>query len=427
MKITAIGGYNAVGGNMTSVEVNNETIAIDCGIRLDTLQMYDSNTQRLRKYTPENLIEKRIIPDYRMLPKNLKAWVISHGHLDHTGALPIIKPRQPIYSLPYTVDLGRKEFPTGNFREKYYREEFPLTKEISGEFVEITHSIPYSSVVILHTPQGKVAYASDFRLDNYSQIAKTDYKRLRELGKEGLKALIVESVRAGKLGRTSSEKTVRANLRNILELVDDELIIATTFSSHTERVQSFLEEAKRLDRKVLMLGRSLHAHSQIARKFGLLYPREDTKIVASGKAINTALKEIRKSRQEYFLIVTGHQGEPESVLSRMSNGIFSFEFHPGDTVIFGACPIPTPLTQATRYSLETKLKFFRAKLFQTHAHGHASKEDHRYLLNLLQPEHIIPCHGDSEMRSDYVDLGMDEGYELNRDIHLLSNGLSVEI
>lgn len=344
------------------------------------------------------------------------------------GALLIIKPKKPLYSLPYTAEIAKKEFPEGNYKRRDYKEKFPITDKISAEFVEITHSIPYSSLVILHTPEGKVVYASDFRLDNYSQIAKTDYKRLRELGEEGVKALIVESLRAGRIGRTSSEKTVKDDLRNILQLTEDELIVATSFSSHIERVQSFLEEAQRLGRKVMLLGRSLYHNVKIAQKFGLLYPPKNSKILANGKAINKKLKGIKKKdRKDYFLIVTGHQGEPDSVLSRMCDGKFDFHFHKGDSVIFGASTIPTPLTQATRYAIETKLKFSQTKIFQTHAHGHASKEDHRHILNLLKPQHVIPCHGTPDMRGDYVSLGTEEGYELNKDIHMLSNGLSVEI
>jgi ribonuclease J len=429
MKIIAVGGYNAVGGNMTGVELNGERIAIDSGIRLDTLQMYDSDTQRLRKFDRENLIKKRIIPNFHIIDnKNLRGIIISHGHLDHIGALSIIKPRVPLYTLPYNAELGRKEFPEGKFQLRNYREEFSLSKEISAEFIEITHSIPYTSLVILHTPEGNIAYASDFRLDNYSQIAKTDYGRLKELDKEGgVKAIIIESLRVGKLGKTPSEKTVKDKLKNLLEFVDSGLIIATTFSSHIERIQYFLDEAKRLNRKVLMLGRSLHFHTKIGEKFGLLSLSEDTKVFANAKGINNALKEIKKRREEYFLIVTGHQGEPDSVLSRMSNGKFDFSFQKGDAVIFGASTIPTPINIATRYAIETKLKFNKVKIFEAHAHGHASKEDHRYLLNLLKPEHIIPCHGTPEMISDYVDLGIEEGYELNKNIHMLSDGLSVEI
>lgn len=427
MKITAIGGYNAVGSNMTGIEVNNEIIAIDCGIRLDTLQMYDSDTQRLRKFDKDDLIQKRIIPNFHFLDeRKLKAEIISHGHLDHLGALGIIKPKIPIYTLPYTSEICTKEFPNGNFKLRNYNEEFSLTDKISAEFVEVTHSIPYTSIVILHTLEGKIAYASDFRLDNYSQIAKTDYKRLRELGNEGIKVMIVESLRAGEIGKTPSEKTVKEKLKNLLEFIDNGLIIATTFSSHIERIEYFLEEAERIGRRILVLGRSLHTHVRIAEKFGLLHLPKDAIVLANSKGINNALKGI-KNREDYFLIVTGHQGEPDSVLSRMSNGKFNFEFKKGDAVIFGASTIPTPINESTKYAIETKLKFSRVKIFEAHAHGHASKEDHRYLLNLLKPEHIIPCHGDAKMKSGYVSLGEEEDYELNKNIHMLSDGLSVKL
>ena len=425
MKITAVGGYNAVGGNMTSVEAAGEQITIDCGIRLDTLQMYDSDTQRLRQFDKEDLIKKRIIPNFNLV-QNQKAILLSHGHLDHVGALSIIKPKVPIYGLPFAVDIGMNEYPQGKFQLKGYNEEFSLTNRISAEFVEVTHSIPYASIVVLHTPEGKVAYASDFRLDNYSQIASTDYKRLRELGNEGIKVLVIESLRVGKIGKTPSEKTVKDQLTNLLEFIDSGLIMASTFSTHIERIQHFLEGAEKIGRRVMILGRSLNTQVGIAQKYGLLKLPEDTKIFANAKGINKALKNMG-DRRDYFLIVTGHQGEPDSVLTRMSNGVFDFEFQPRDSMIFGAAVIPTLTNQASRYVIETKLNFRKVKTFQVHAHGHACKEDHRYLINLLKPEHIIPCHGTSEMKSNYIELGIEEGYDLNRNFHLLSDGLNVKL
>ncbi|MEM2918507.1 MAG: MBL fold metallo-hydrolase RNA specificity domain-containing protein [Candidatus Altiarchaeota archaeon] len=424
--IKAIGGYNAVGGNMTSIEVDNEEIVIDCGIRLDTLQMYDSDTQRLRKFNKEDLIKKRIIPNFHLLRRE-KAIILSHGHLDHVGALSIIKPKVPIYGLPFAVDIASNEYPEGKFQLKGYNEEFTLTNKVSAEFVEVTHSIPYASIVILNTPEGKIAYASDYRFDNHSQIASTDYRRLKELGNEGIKALIVESLRVGKIGKTPSERTVKYQLEDLFEFIDSGLVIASTFSTHIERIQHFIDCSEKKGRKVLILGRSLNSQVRIADKYGLIKLPDDVKILANAKGINRVLKNLANSRDEYFLIVTGHQGEPDSVLSRMSNGVFDFEFRKGDVMIFGAEVIPTPTNQATRYAIETKLNFRKVKIFQVHAHGHACKEDHRHLLKLLNPEHIIPCHGTAQMKSDYVELGIEEGYELNKNLHLLSDGVSLKI
>ncbi|HDH41388.1 MAG TPA: MBL fold metallo-hydrolase, partial [Candidatus Altiarchaeales archaeon] len=256
MKITAVGGYKAVGRNMTGVSIGEETIAIDNGIRLDTLQMYDREIESLKKWNLEDLVRMDIIPEIERL-KGVTAQVISHGHLDHIGALPINKPRVPIISTHYTTEIGRREYREGDFYSIDYNDEFEISKKISVELVEITHSIPYSSLVVLHTPEGDVVYASDFRFDNHSTIARPDYKRLRELGRGNVKVLIVESTRSHENGKTPSEAIVREKLKDVMEFIDNGLIIATTFSTHIERIQSTLTEAEKLDRSPLILGKSL--------------------------------------------------------------------------------------------------------------------------------------------------------------------------
>ncbi len=426
MKITAVSGYKAVGRNMTGVSVGNETIAIDNGIRLDTLQMYDKEIQLLKNRDANDLIRKDIIPEIGRL-KNVTAQVISHGHLDHIGALPITKPEVPIISTPYTTEIGRKEYKEGNFYSIDYGEVFEISKKISVELVEVNHSIPHSSLVVLHTPEGDVIYASDFRFDNHSLIARSDYKRLKELGKGNVKALIVESTRSQENGKTPSEAVVRERLKDVMEFIDGGLIIATTFSTHIERIQSILDEVEKTGRTPLILGRSLLKNIELAQRFGLLDLPFNTRLMATSKAIKNSLKEIR-DRSDYFILATGHQGEPDSMLSKLVDGSLPFRFNKGDSSLLCAGTIPTPLNRATRYVLETKLKSQGVSIFDDiHVSGHAAREDHRYLLKLIKPEHIIPCHGSIEMRSSYAALAAEEGYELNKKIHLLMNGNSVSI
>lgn len=424
MKITAVGGYKAVGRNMTGVSVNGETVAVDNGIRLDTLQMYDKEIQVLEKKNLEDLIRMDVIPEAERL-KNVVAQVISHGHLDHIGALPFNKPKAPIISTHYTTEIGRKEYKEGDFYSMDYGGEFKVSSKFSVEFVEVTHSIPYSSIVVLHTPEGDVVYASDFRFDNKSMIARTDYKRLKELGQGNVKALIVESTRSQKDGKTPSESIVREKLKDVAEFIDSGLIIATTFSTHIERLQAILDVAEEKDRIPLILGRSLVKNIELARKFGLLELPLNARILSTSKAIQAALAEI-KNRDDYFILATGHQGEPDSVLSKILDGTHPFRLQKGDSILLCADPIPSPVNYATRYVLETKLKSFGVNIFNgLHVSGHAAREDHRYLLKLLKPEHIIPCHGDIVMRSGYAVLAAEEGYEINKDVHMLMNGAEV--
>ena len=431
MKITAAGGYDAVGRNMTGVTINNETVAIDNGIRLDAFQMYDGETHTLQKYKKKDLIDMRVIPDYDSL-RNVRAQVISHGHLDHVGALGVVQPSVPIISTHYTAEIGRKEYNRGNYYSCDYNEFFKVSPDFEVEFVEVTHSIPKSSIVILKTSEGTVVYACDFKFDDYSEIARTDYEKLKKIGREGVYALIVESTRVKERGRTPGERVVREKFREIIEFIDKGLVIATTFSTHIERIRMIMDLVEKTGKIPVVIGRSLSKHTGIAEQFGILDLSPNARVYGSGKAIKNMLKVINKmdknERSDYFLLVTGSQGEPQAVLPRMVNKEFSFNFQKNDSVIFCAATIPVPINKTNRYILESKLESQGARIFKdVHVSGHASREDHRKLLNLLSPEHIIPCHGDMVMKGSYVGLAAEEGYELNKNVHLINNGLGVEI
>jgi len=427
MKITAVGGYKAVGRNMTGVTVDKKTVAIDDGIRLDTLQMYDEDTDRLKRCSEEDLIRLDIIPQADRL-KNVICQVLSHGHLDHIGGLPLNRPKVPIVSTPYTVEMGRGEYKNGNFYAIEYGQDFEVSHDLTVELVEITHSIPYSSVVVIHTNEGDVVYTGDFRFDDHSQLARTNYRRLSELGRGNVKALIVESTRVRKEGKTPSEDVVRTMLKDVLEFIDKGLIVTTTFSTHVERIQSIVDQAEKSGRIPIILGRSLGKQSKLAQKFGLLDLPPSTDVLSRRNAIAKALEGIENDREDHLLIVTGHQGEPESILSRMVTGKFPFRFEHNDSVIFCARTIPGPINEASRYILETKLKSFGVRIFDdVHVSGHAAREDHRKMLNLIKPEHVIPCHGDMDMRSSYVELASEEGYKINKNLHMLTNGADIEL
>ncbi len=434
MKITAAGGYDAVGRNMTGVTVKGETVAIDNGIRLDTFQMYGGESHLMQKYNTKKLLDMKVIPDYHSL-KNVKCQVISHGHLDHVGALPITKPTVPIISTHYTAEIAKREYKSGNYYSRDYGEYFKISKNFGVEFAEVTHSIPGASIVILKTSEGCVVYACDFRFDDHSEIAKTDYEKLKKVAREGVHALVVETTRVSEKGKTPGESVVKEKFREVVEFTNDSaggLTVATTFSTHIERVNMILEVIEKTGKIPIILGRSLSKHTDIAEQFGIMDLPPNARVVGTGKSMKNVLREInnkkKQERGDYFLLVTGNQGEPHSVLPKLVGGEFSFKFRKNDSVIFCADTIPVPINETNRYVLETKLESQGVKIFKNiHVSGHASKEEHRKLLNILNPEHIIPCHGNMEMKGAYSKLAAEEGYELNKNVHLINNGLSVEI
>lgn len=438
MEVIAIGGYNEFGRNMTEVKVGEESVIIDMGIKLDRVLIHEDSDLSLMD--TEELVKRGIFPDDRLVQGNVKAIVISHGHLDHLGAVTKLaeKYKVPIYAAPYTAELIKSEkrynkgFKAGERVEVVHpREMIEVSPNITVEFVAVTHSILHAAFVVIHTPEGVLVYANDFKFDDTPVLGeKTDYTRLMELGQEGIKCLIIESTRVMEEERTPSEEIARKLLFDTLSKSDEDTgLIVTTFSSHLQRLRSILDAAQLVGRIPVLLGRSMSKYSGIGEKLGLIELPKTTSVYGSPKAVSGILKKINEEgRENYLIIATGHQGEQDAILSRISNRDFGFRIGKDDQVAFSANVIPNPMNRANRYVLETKLRLQGARIIKgLHVSGHAAREDHRYLLKVLNPENIIPCHGDLLMLSSYTELAESMGYELNRNIFLIRNGQKVKI
>lgn len=437
MEVIPVGGYEEVGRNMSLVRAGGDSIIIDMGIRLDRVLIHEDTD--ITKLSPEELISRGIIPDDTVIKEKVKAIILSHGHLDHLGAVFLLASKYdvPIVGTPYTIELVKRELRNSRARGRrtlYIVEEgetLQLTPEMSVEFVRVTHSIPQSSIIVVHTREGRLVYANDFKLDDHPVMGrKTDYARLRELGGDGVKGLIVETTRINNEGRTPSESIAKRLLEDNLIKADDEKgLMVTTFSSHISRISSIVGVASVIDRTPVLLGRSMEKYVGIAEELGILDLPGDAHLYGSPEAIKKALKRItRDGKDKYLLVVTGHQGEPDALLSKIAMKKLPFRIEKEDQVVFSADVIPNPINAANRYALETKLRMQGARIFKgTHVSGHAAKEDHRDLLKLLQPENIIPCHGDLRMLAGYAELAEDEGYALNRDLFLVRNGQKVRL
>ena len=429
MEIQAVGGYDGVGRNMTVVRLDGAQLAFDCGIKLDSFLLYYGRTREdFRKIPLKDLVAIGAVPDLSKVKGNIDAFLISHGHLDHMGALEKYIDNYPaqIFSTPYAAGLIRARLNKSQ-QDKLspvdYKQNIQVTPRLSAEFVEATHSIPQASMIRLNGSEGDVIYACDYKFDDFSRLARTDYATLKKAGKEGVKALIVESLDVASEWKNNSEAVARAKVREAISFASETsgLLVATTFSTHLERLQTIVDEAKRVGRKVIIAGSSYIPNCSLGERMGLLNLPEDCRVISS-RGIDNALAKI-KNRKEYLLLVTGHQGEPDSVLARMTDGKLRFKLMRGDSVIFSSRTIPTDVNIANKSQLIDKLCAQGVKVYEdVHVSGHASREEHRKLIKMLNPEHIIPAHGDMNMMASYVPLAEDEGYRLNKDVHLLRNG-----
>ncbi len=439
IEVIAVGGYEEIGKNMTAVKVNDDVVIFDMGIHLDRLHIHeDTDIARMHSL---DLIERGVIPDDTLMKEvdgKVRAIVCTHGHLDHIGAIAKLAHRYeaPIIASPYTLALiektikSERKFKVNNpLKSLNPGEKMQISPNITLEFVRTTHSIPQTITGALHTPEGVVIYANDFKFDNHQMVSPPpDYRRFKELGRKGVKVAIMDTtnVKEKDQGKTYSEKIARDLLKDVMkEPLEDPKhgLIITTFSSHIERIQAITKIAERSRRKIMILGRSMERYCSLAQSMGILNLPKNVSLYGNSKAVNKALARANEKRSKYLLLVTGHQGEPDALLPRIANGKTNFEIKPGDNVIFSASVIPNPINKANRNVLERRLKESGARIYtNVHVSGHGGPEDLRDFIRMLEPKHLVPAHGDISHLAAYVELAEEEGYTLGNDVHILRNG-----
>ncbi|MBU2617784.1 MAG: RNase J family beta-CASP ribonuclease, partial [Euryarchaeota archaeon] len=408
---------------------------MDMGLRLDRVQIHeDVETEKMHSL---DLIRAGAIPDDTIMNAargTVRAIICTHGHLDHIGAISKLAHRYdaPIIGTPFTIELisqqisSERKFGTENeLHTLNASETFPITEDISVEFIRVQHSIIDCVFAALHTPQGIMLYANDFKLDRTPVLGdKPDFDRLKSLGGEGVLAMITESTNVQRSGKTPSEQIAHDLMLDVLLGTEETKsgVLVTTFSSHIARIKTIVDAAEKMGRRPLLLGRSMERYSEVARRLG--YIDYSAEVCGNRKSIDKALRKVMKDgKDEYLPIVTGHQGEPDAVLSRIANDSTPYEIESGDKIIFSANVIPNPLSAANRYVIETKLRMKGARIYDNvHVSGHASREDHWELLRMISPEQVIPSHGDLSMTSAYAELAEEAGYVLGDTVHVLRNG-----
>lgn len=439
MKIHTIGGYNEVGKNMTGLEVGEDVFLFDCGLFLPAIVGVE---EREKIPTENGMRGLGALPDDTYLDKmglrkKVRAILVSHAHLDHVGAIPYVaeKYNAEVAGTPFTMEVLRVLMKDNNqrIRNKIIPVNLDSSFVVKGksgnykvEFINITHSTIQSSVVAVHTPEGVVMYANDYKLDNSPTLGdKPNYKRLKELSKKGIKVLIVDCLYAPDDRKTPSEKIARGLLEDVLFTTENRNsgIVITTFSSHIARLKTIAEFGNRLGREVVFLGRSLGKYMQAAHNVGKAGFARNVGIFTYRRQVEKVLERINRNRRRYLVVCTGHQGEPGSILDRMARGQLPLKLQRDDHVIFSSKTIPTPINEAAREQLEKRLKKFQVRIFDNvHTSGHGGREDLRDFLRLTNPEHVIPSHGDLKKTTAGALLAAELGYKLNRTVHLMENG-----
>ena len=435
----AVGGYEEVGRNMTCLEIGKEAVILDMGIYLDR---YIPLQDKIDQIPTKKLIQEEAIPDdapIQRLRKKVKAIVLSHAHLDHIGAAKRLASQYecPIFTTPYTTEILRQKEQADKFQFKNKiisimpNSSYRISDNIEIEFILVTHSVIQSSMVNIVTPEGNILYSLDYKFDNQPIIGQTTNKRrLRELGKENTLALITDSTNAELESKTYSESVAREMLKDVILGMETKGhgIIVTTFSSHIARLKSIFDVGESLGRETVFIGRSLHDYIHAAEQLDFINFSERAEIIKSAHLSKKRLRQLHKNRDEYMVVATGSQGEPNATLSRMVDEEIPFTIMPDDFVVFACGVIPTPIIQGNRKILEHKIHHKHARIFKDlHVSGHASREDLRDLIKIVSPNIIIPAHGDMQKLASVASLATEMGYRLGKDVHLLQNGQNVLI
>ena len=437
IKLCSVGGYSEVGKNMTAVKVGNEAVILDSGFYLPKVVSFEEQGGDRRTLTSKKMLNLGAIPDYTVLNSwkdKIKTVALSHCHLDHIGAVPYVAGnyKASVVGTPYTLSVLRNMVRgegvkiNNDLMEVEQNKEYELSKSLSLEFVNVTHSTPETSIVVLHTPEGAIMYVNDYKLDNHPVVGKKpNYPRLKAIAKnEGVLALVVNSLYSGSPRKTPSESVARELLKDVMLGVENngKALFATCFASHIARIKSMIEFGKKLDRKVLIFGRSMDKYIRAAEEAGIVDFKEAERVVY-GRKVEKKLKQVERSRDKYFIICTGGQAEPGAILTRIARGDLQFKFNQEDHIIFSNKIIPVEPNIENRGKMEKMLTKKNVRLFtDIHVSGHGGKEDLRDLINMLEPKNVIPTHGDDKLLDPAMELAKIMGYKKNENVHRMHDG-----
>ncbi|MCK5449578.1 RNase J family beta-CASP ribonuclease [Candidatus Pacearchaeota archaeon] len=437
VNIYTVGGFSEVGKNMVVVELEEDAFIFDEGFFLPAIV---SMEERDKVMTEKRLKSIKAVPEDSVIDKirhKVRAQFISHAHLDHVGAIPFLSDKYaaPIYGTPFTIQVLNSLLADNDIvlRNKTFSIKPNTTFYVQGknrkykiDFINTTHSTAQCLMISIQTPKGAIIYTNDFKLDDTPILGlKPNYKRLKEIAKEGVLCLIADALYSGTERKTPSEKIARALLQEVLLTIQNRNagMIVTTFSSHIARLKSIVEFGKKINREVIFLGRSLDKYSTAAKNSGIAPFLNDIRISKYRRQVEKTLHKVERRRKDYMIVCTGHQGEPGSILERLSRHQLPFKLNRDDNIVFSSSVIPTQVNQEQFAKMEARLKKNKPRIFRdAHVSGHAGREDLRDIINIVKPQHIIPSHGGLDKTRPMADLAKELGYKLGKQCHLMQDG-----
>ena len=402
VELAFLGGLGEIGRNMATLEVEGRLAVIDVGVLFPDA---------------EHPGVDMILPDWRWLTEradDLEAIFLTHGHLDHVGALPYLlrdlDRSLPVYGTQLTLafceaileewpDLPRPQFEQIEPGDRIEQGPFDV------EAVQVSHSIPDGVAFGFRTPQGLIVHTGDFKLDQSPLDGRpTDLAHFARLGDERVDLLLADSTGAESPGHVPPERTIGATVRQ--HMADAQgLVIVASFASHVHRIQQVLDAAAAVGRRPVFVGRSMVRNMAIASELGYLDFDADLAV---------DLHDVeRYDRSDLVVISTGSQGEPFSALSLMAAGEHrTLEVGEGDLVILASSLIPGN-EQAVFRSINNLSRrgctVIHKGVAHVHVSGHASADDLTLFHNIIEGENVVPVHGEHRHLRAHAQIAVDTG------------------
>jgi ribonuclease J len=416
LRLIPLGGLGEIGKNMMLFEYGDHALLVDAGL------MFPENDMLGIDY---------IIPDFRYVLENkdkVRGIIITHGHEDHTGAIKHVMQQldAPVYATPLTRGLLEVKLRDAKLHDRVSLNTINAGDRIAigpfgVEFFHVCHSIPDGVGLGITTPAGLIIHSGDFKFDHTPVDGwPTDYAKLAEFSGRGVLALLSDSTNADKAGWTPSEAVIDPAFDDVFRQAPGRILVAT-FASLISRIQQVANAAVRHGRKMALVGTSMVENVKMAQKLGYLTVPDGT-IIPTDEAL-------RLGPSKVVIMTTGTQGEPSSILGRLSEGRNrQFDLIANDTVVLSSHPIPgneEMVHRTINKLLQRGARVIYDPIAPVHVSGHASAEEMKLLIHLVKPKYFVPIHGELRHLTQHAAIAREVGLP-EENISVVENGMVLE-
>jgi len=416
LRIIPLGGAGEMGRNMTVYEYEDQLLVVDAGL------MFPENDMLGVDY---------IIPDIDFLIKRqdkISGIVITHGHEDHIGAIRHLLEavQAPIYATPLTRGLLEVKLARNGLLQKAEMHTVEAGKIVEigpfkVEFFHVCHSIPDGVGLGIQTPAGLIVHTGDYKFDQTPvDNWPTDYAKLAEFSRRGTLALVGDSTNAVEAGWTPSEQVVTSAFEQVFSEAKGRIIIAS-FASLISRMQQVANVTMKFERKLSFIGTSMVDNAKMARTLGYL-DIPDSLLVTTDQAL-------KMPKDKVVLMCTGTQGEPNSILGRLSTDRHrQLSVEPGDTIVLSSKAIPgneEMVYRTINRLIQRGANVIYEALAPVHVSGHASQEEIKLMLTLVKPKYVVPLHGEIRQQKMHARVAQQVGIP-PENIAIVDNGQTIE-